>query len=65
MQIVNLLSGLSVLLTTLAYAHMVHHFTVEAGETGRNAIFWAGFTFALLVGIFSLIGGLLLLKRAR
>jgi len=44
----------------------VHHFVSHASpRTAESAFFWVGIVTAGIVGIFSLIGGGLLLKRAR
>lgn len=66
MRILNVLSGIAVLLTTLAYAHLLHHYYLGAGpEPFQNPVFVAGFSFAVGVGVFSLIGGAMLLRRGR
>ncbi len=66
MRILNILSGLAVLFSTLAYAHLVHHFSSYAFHHGAtSASFWAGLVFGVFVGIFSFIGGTLLLRRGR
>jgi hypothetical protein len=53
MRIVNILSGLAVLFTTLAFAHLLHHY------------FLAGIGIGVVIGIFSFVGGCLLLRRGR
>jgi len=66
MRMVNILSGIAVLLTTLAYAHLLHHYYLGAGsEPFQNPVFVVGFSFAVGVGIFSFIGGAILLRRGR
>jgi len=53
-------------MTTLAYAHLLHHYYLGAGpEPFQNPVFVVGFSFAVGVGIFSFIGGAILLRRAR
>jgi hypothetical protein len=65
MRILNILSGLAVLFTTLAYAHLLHHYYLNAGEAAHSPPFLAGMGIGIVVGIFSLIGGCLLLRRGR
>jgi len=66
MRTLNILSGLAVLLTTLAYAHLVHHFSSYAlRNAATSANFWASLAFGVVVGIFSFVGGCLLLRRGR
>jgi len=66
MRLLNILSGLAVLLTTLAYAHLLHRYFVDSSaEAAHNPVFWLSFAFGGAVGVFSLIGGALLLRRGR
>jgi hypothetical protein len=65
MRIVNILSGLAVLFTTLAFAHLLHHHFLHAGEGAHSATFLAGMVICVAVGVFSFIGGCLLLRRGR
>lgn len=66
MRALNILSGLAVLLTTLAFGHLLHRYFVGAlpGEV-HDAAFLAGMATGTVVGIFSFIGGCLLLRRGR
>ena len=66
MRMLNILSGVAVLLTTLAYAHLLHHYYVNAGSDAlHNPVFWVSFAFGVAVGIFSFVGGAMLLRRGR
>jgi hypothetical protein len=65
MRILNILSGLSVLLTTFAFAHLLHHYYGHAGDAAHSPPFLAGMAFGVIVGVLSLIGGCLLLRRGR
>jgi hypothetical protein len=62
----NILCGVAVLLTTLAYAHLLHHYFMNtSAEASQNPVFWVSFSFGVGVGIFSFVGGALLLRRGR
>jgi len=63
MRILNILSGLAVLFTTLAYAHLLHHFFHH--DASHSPVFLAGMAIGVVVGIFSFIGGCLLLRQGR
>ena len=66
MRALNIASGVAVLLTTLAFAHLMDHFVSHSPpEFMRTAGFWAGMIVALAVGILSFIGGCLLLRCGR
>ncbi|MGA2949215.1 MAG: hypothetical protein WBP65_14130 [Candidatus Sulfotelmatobacter sp.] len=42
MRILNILSGLAVLFSTLAFAHLLHHYYINAGEAAHSPPFLAG-----------------------
>ena len=67
MRILNILTGLAVLFTTLAYAHLLHHYYSVSASLGdvHNPAFVAGMVAGAIVGVFSLIGAGLLLRRGR
>ena len=66
MRVLNIASGISVLLVTLAFAHIIHHHVVNAApEDVKTPIFFAGVAVGVVVGGLALIGGCLLIRRAR
>jgi hypothetical protein len=66
MKSVNVLSGVAVLLTTLAFGHLLHRYFVNAlPEAVHDPAFMGGMAGGVVVGIFSFIGGCLLLRRGR
>ncbi len=66
MRLLNILSGLAVLLTTLAFGHLLHrYFTGAAPEVIHDPAFLAGMTAGVIVDGFAFIGGWLLIRRGR
>jgi hypothetical protein len=65
MRILYILSGLAVLFTTLAFAHLLHHYYLNAGEAAHSPPFLAGTGIGIVVGALSFIGGCLLIRRGR
>lgn len=65
MRILNILSGLAVLFTTLAFAHLLHHYYLHAGDAAHSPPFVAGMAGGVVVGIFSFIGACMLLRSGR
>ena len=63
MRALKILSGIAVLFTTLHLVHAMHHFYSLDAVHGLE--FWAGMGIAGVIGIFSFIGGYLLLRSAR
>lgn len=65
-RVLNIVSGVSVLLATLAFAHLIHHFWSHSPqESYQSPVFWMGIVFAVIVEIFAFVGGCLLLRRGR
>jgi hypothetical protein len=62
MRTVRILSGIAVLLLTLHFTHVLHHFFIEAPHD--SPVFWAGMVTAVAVWVLSFVGGCLLLKRS-
>jgi hypothetical protein len=66
MRILNITSGIAVLLTTIALAHLLQHHFINASSTDlRDPTFVMLFAAAVGVGILAVVGGFLLLKRSR
>jgi F0F1-type ATP synthase membrane subunit c/vacuolar-type H+-ATPase subunit K len=65
MRALSIICGICVLFATLAYGHILHHHFMHSTDDGRGLLFWAMFLLAGAAGIFSFIGGFLLLKRPR
>jgi hypothetical protein len=66
MRILNILCGISVLFTTLAYAHLLHHHLINASpDFHPGAAFWTAYIPAVAAGILAFIGGCSLLRGSR
>jgi hypothetical protein len=66
MRVLNILSGVAVLFTTLAFGHLLHRYFVIALQDGvPGPAFWVGISTAGVVGIFSFIGAVMLLRSGR
>ncbi len=65
MRVLSFLSGLAVLFSSLALMHIVHHFADHSLASDRTPVFWTMITLTLIIDVFSFIGGILLLRRAR
>jgi hypothetical protein len=64
MRALNILCGVAVLFTTLAFAHLLHHHFLGA-RGAYDIAFVAGWAALAVVGVLSFIGGCLLLRRGR
>src|SRR5437660_4250171 len=67
MRILNILCGIAVLLTSLAFAHLLHHyyFIGASHDDVHNPAFLAGMAAGVFVGIFSFVVGCRLPTRGR
>jgi len=67
MRILNILSGVAVLLVTLGFGgHLLHHILVEVShEAVQSPAVWTGIAAVVVMGILSFIGGCLLLRLNR
>ena len=63
MRVLKILSGIAVLLNALHFAHVIHHFYSLDPVHGPG--FWAGIALAVVIDIFSWIGGYFLLRSGR
>ena len=65
MRILIFVCGVAVLLTTFGYAHIIHHYAMEAIRDGGTAGFWLAIVIAGLIGMLSFIGGGILIRLSR
>jgi len=64
MRALRIACGVSVLFTTLAFAHLLHHHSTHAGPGDfHDPIFVIAFVAAVAAGVLSFIGAILLLMR--
>src|SRR5258708_32269444 len=64
MRILNIVSGLAVLFATLAFGHMLHHFSTHASpDDFHNPIFLADIVLRGILSCLFLLGGCLTLPR--
>ncbi|HEY1271908.1 MAG TPA: hypothetical protein VGF08_07980 [Terriglobales bacterium] len=65
MRTVRIVSAVAIFLNSLHLVHAAHHFLSNSPpEEVQSPFFWAGIALAAVVGVFSFIGGILLLKRS-
>ena len=66
MRLLNIVCGIAVLLASLHLVHAIHHFLGSPlDEFTGHAAYWGGMAAAVVVGVFSMLGGVLLLRRGR
>lgn len=64
MNILKAVCGICIILVSLHLVHALHHFHFMATQDGMlPSALWGGTALGALIGIFSLIGGILLLMR--
>lgn len=64
MRALKIICGLAVILTTVHLSHAIHHFHSHLAHDGHQGIaLWGGTALVVVVGLLSLLGGVLLLKR--
>jgi len=66
MRALKIASGIAVLLTTLMFGHLIHHYYQNGSAVDvHDFSFLAGLAAGVLVAVFSFIGGCLLIRSAR
>lgn len=63
MRVLRTVSGVAVLLNAVHMTHFIQHFYVL--DTAHTPAFWFGMTAAAIVDLFSILGGILLLRSSR
>jgi hypothetical protein len=64
LNILKVVSGICVVLVSLHLIHALHHFHFMAMRDGMSpSALWGGTALGALIGIFSFVGGILLLTR--
>jgi hypothetical protein len=64
MRALKIICGLAVIITTVHLAHGIHHFNAHAMQSGLHGIaLWGSTALAVIIGVLSLIGGVLLIAK--
>jgi hypothetical protein len=65
MRVLNISCGIAVLFTSLAFAHLLHHYFVNVPhDTHHDPFFLLSIIAAAVAGILSFVGAFLLLRRS-
>jgi dolichyl-phosphate-mannose--protein O-mannosyl transferase len=66
MKILRILSGVAILFTTLAFGHLLeHYYTRASAQDLHSPAFLAAMALAVVAGVLSFIGAVLLLRGSR
>jgi len=64
LRVLNVICGLAVMLVSLHLVHAIHHFVSRPPRDVSGATIWMGAALAAVIGVFSFVGGCLLIRRS-